>query len=109
MATWRSRDRRAVQVAPDRGREGFRLPALRTVRAVFPHTALQSVVSSSGVSPGEPGCVECEQPCLREEGVGPALLVLTTATEAGAFLLLAQERAQPSADHFVDADEDVWI
>ena len=27
-----------------------RHPALRTVRAVFPHTALQSVVSSSGLS-----------------------------------------------------------
>ena len=31
----------------DRGRDGFRHPALRTVQAVFPHTALQSVVSSS--------------------------------------------------------------
>jgi hypothetical protein len=28
----------------DRGRGGFRLPSLRTVRAVLPHTALQSVV-----------------------------------------------------------------
>ena len=35
-------------VVPDRGREGSRLPSLRTVRAVFPHTALQSVVSQSG-------------------------------------------------------------
>jgi hypothetical protein len=26
------------------------LPSLRTVRAVFPHTALQSVVSSSGLA-----------------------------------------------------------
>jgi hypothetical protein len=35
----------------DRGREGVGpLPALRTVRAVFPHTALQSLVSTSGVS-----------------------------------------------------------
>jgi hypothetical protein len=42
---------------PDRGREGFPLPALRTVRAVFPHTALQSVVSSSGASRSLPGCV----------------------------------------------------
>ena len=32
----------------DRGREGSRLPSLRTVRAVFPHTALQSAVSTSG-------------------------------------------------------------
>ena len=42
--------RRVQQVAErrDRGREGFRLPSLRTVRAVFPHTALQSRVSTSG-------------------------------------------------------------
>jgi hypothetical protein len=26
------------------------LPSLRTVRAVFPHTALQSVVSTSGLA-----------------------------------------------------------
>ena len=29
---------------------GFAVPALRTVRAVLPHTALQSVVSSSGLA-----------------------------------------------------------
>jgi len=34
----------------DRGQEGFRLPALRTVCAVFSHTALQLAVSTSGVS-----------------------------------------------------------
>ncbi len=28
----------------DRGREGFRLPSLRTVQAGLPHTALQSMV-----------------------------------------------------------------
>ena len=33
--------------ARDRGREGVSLPALRTVRAVLPHTALQSMVSTS--------------------------------------------------------------
>src|SRR5258708_23838572 len=71
--------------------KGFALPALRTVRAVFPHTALQSVVSSSGVSRSPPGCVECEQPCLCEEGIGPALMVGPTASEAGALVLLAQE------------------
>ncbi|MFZ2663734.1 hypothetical protein, partial [Rhodoferax sp.] len=34
----------------DRGREGLSLPSLRTVRAVLPHTALQLVVSSSGLA-----------------------------------------------------------
>src|SRR5262245_22871684 len=32
----------------DRGRDGFRHPALRTVQAVFPHTALQSAVIRFG-------------------------------------------------------------
>ena len=31
-----------------RGREGSRLPSLRTARAVFPHTALQLAASTSG-------------------------------------------------------------
>jgi hypothetical protein len=33
------------------------LPALRTVLAVLPHTALQSLVSSSGVPRGFMGCL----------------------------------------------------
>ena len=40
-----------AQTKPDRGRgTAFAVPALRTVRAVLPHTALQSVVSSSGLA-----------------------------------------------------------
>jgi hypothetical protein len=85
------------------------LPALRTVRAVFPHTALQSVVSSSEVSRGLPSCVECEQPGLREECVGPALMIVATSPEARPLLLLAQERSQPSADEPVDSDEGARI
>jgi len=59
--------------------KGFALPALRTVRAVFPHTALQSVVSSSGVSRVQPGCVKSEQPGLGEEGDRPPLTPLSSA------------------------------
>ena len=33
------------------------LPALRTVLAVLPHTALQSLVSSPGMSRGRVGCL----------------------------------------------------
>jgi hypothetical protein len=58
-------------VAPvddDRGREGFRLPSLRTVRAVLPHTALQSLVSSSGVSRCCPGRALREQSRPCEDG-----------------------------------------
>ena len=68
---------------PDRGREGSRLPSLRTVRAVFPHTALQSAVSSSGVSLGKPGRVKREQPGPREEGIVPAFVVVKAAAHAG--------------------------
>ncbi len=58
--------------ARDRGREDSRLPALRTVRAVFPHTALQSVVSSSGLACQHMGLVQGEKPMGSEEGNGPA-------------------------------------
>jgi hypothetical protein len=46
----------------DRGRKGFPLPALRTVHAVLPHTALQSVVSSSGLARLDIGFMEGEKP-----------------------------------------------
>jgi len=39
----------------DRGREGMTLPALRTVRAVLLHTALQSVVIRIGIGSLAPG------------------------------------------------------
>ena len=45
------------------------LPALRTVHAVLPHTALQSLVSSSGVSRLHIGRIKGEQPMSREESV----------------------------------------
>src|ERR1700679_3630083 len=51
----------------DRGRKGFRLPSLRTVRAVLPHAALQSLVSSSGVPRAFVSCFEGEQPAIREK------------------------------------------
>jgi len=54
----------------DRGREGQGLPALRTVRAVLPHTALRSVVTSSGLTRHKPGFVHGEKPNLSEGGIG---------------------------------------
>ena len=68
-------------------------PSLRTVRAVFPHTALQSVVSSSGASRFLPSRMKCEQPGIREESVGPTHLIGETAAKAGTLFLLAQEGA----------------
>src|SRR5712691_10475861 len=88
-----------------RGREGVTLPALRTVRAVFPHTALQSVVSSSGVSRVLPGRVKREQPGIGEEGVGPEAMVIASCSESGPMGLPAQDRPQPSADELVEHDE----
>src|SRR6516165_2003880 len=52
----------------DRGREEvWPLPALRTVRAVLPHTALQSLVSTSGVSRRRKGSATGDPP-MRSEG-----------------------------------------
>src|SRR5208337_1687947 len=95
----------AAVLRNDRGREGFRLPSLRTVRAVFPHTALQSVVSSSGLSRLPPGCFEGEQPRRGEESIGPTYSVLGGSAATGSFLLLAQHRSQPSAHEGVDVLE----
>ena len=92
----------------DRGREGFRLPSLRTVRAIFPHTALQSLVSSSGMSRVVTGCGEGEQSLIREEDIGPALMVVWTATEPWPLFLLAQDRPQPSPDEAVQKTELGW-
>src|SRR5581483_10137038 len=69
------------------------LPALRTVRAVFPHTALQLLVSSSGVSRLLEGGAKGEQPMSSEEGIGPALVIGRASPDAGALLLLAQDGA----------------
>src|SRR5207244_6296811 len=80
------------------GRSGtaLALPALRTVRAVLPHTALQSVVSSSGLARQLPGCIHGEQSLGREEFIGPALMILSTKSHARSLLMLSQDRSQPS-------------
>ena len=62
----------------DRGREGQLpgLPSLRTVRAVLPHTALQSVVlPARGLTERRMGRDEGEQPMLGEERIRPTLMV----------------------------------
>src|ERR1700757_3076042 len=81
------------------------LPALRTVRAVLPHTALQLLVSSSGVSRGFPGCLQGEQPEVREEGVRPLHMIGPVSSHRRALVLLAQDGAQPSSDELVKSSE----
>jgi hypothetical protein len=49
--------------------KGEALPALRTVRAVLPHTALQSVVSSSGLARQNVGITHGEKPLFSEESI----------------------------------------
>ena len=88
--------------------KGCALPALRTVRAVLPHTALQSLVSSSGVSRLRMGRAKGEQPVSREESIGPALMVGFAASDAGVLFLLTQDGAQPSADKAVEDVEQSW-
>jgi hypothetical protein len=65
---WRSA-LRPIRPRPIGVGKAFGLPSLRTVRAVLPHTALQSLVSSSGVSELFKGCVEGEQSLFFEEGI----------------------------------------
>jgi hypothetical protein len=78
-AAWRSRRTKGARRSPDRGGEGFRLPSLRTARAVFPHTALRLTVSSSGVSRLPQGGFEGEEPRGCEEGVFPPLTPFPSA------------------------------
>ena len=56
----------------DRGRKDSRLPALRTVRAIFPHTALQLAVASSGLACRRIGFFQGEQPTLSKVSVFPS-------------------------------------
>jgi hypothetical protein len=64
---WRI-DRDGVKTArPSKlGQEGYRLPALRNVRTVFPHTALQLVVTSLGLACQRVGFFQGEQPTLNK-------------------------------------------
>ena len=82
------------------------LPALRTVRADLPHTALQSVASSSGLASQSVGRGHREEAQLSEEGVRPAAMVTQRAAGPRASLLLASQRAQPAPDERVHVAED---
>ena len=86
------------------------LPSLRTVRAVLPHTALQSVVSTSWSARQDMGFRHGKQPKTSEKGIRPALMIGTTASEPGSFFLLAQYRPQPQMveGHTVANDGRLW-
>ena len=64
-----------ADLAPDRGRENRLIPgspSLRTVRAVLPHTALQSVVSIMGLDETAVSLAQAAKPMLRKVGIRPA-------------------------------------
>ena len=82
---------RGLGVKQDRGREGSRLPSLRTVRAVFPHTALQLRVSSPGSARCRSGFVQGEQPEFCEEGIRPALMDGLALVVVPQLVMLAQD------------------
>jgi hypothetical protein len=60
---------------------GVSRPSLRTVQAVFPHTALRSVVlPRRGLTYRGSGCCQAIQPVLGKEGVRPALVICPTSS-----------------------------
>ena len=61
------------------------------MRAVLPHTALQLVVSSSGLARQQPGFGHGEEPFLSEECVWPAAMIGVTPTYPRTLILLAQK------------------
>ena len=56
------------------GKAGFAgLPSLQTVRAVFPHTAFQSVVAGDGLIETKVGFAQTIQARFRKEVIRPAV------------------------------------
>src|SRR6516165_6275144 len=51
------------------------------------------------------GCVQCEQPSLREEGIWPALMISSALSEARSLVLFAQECTQPSPNELIEPNE----
>ncbi len=78
------KDTGGLRSQSDRGREGFPLPSLRTVRAVLPHTALQLAISSSGLASQNMGFFHGEKPKFSEERIGPALMIIQTSSRSPA-------------------------
>src|SRR5215471_10432166 len=88
---------------------GFRRPRPPNRTAVFPHTALQLVVSSSRPSRCLPGRVKREQPGIREVGIGPSSMVSPIIADPRTSRLLAQHCPQAPSDHLIELEEDAWM
>src|SRR5262249_50968500 len=86
----------------DRGRKGLSPSPLRTVPALLPHTALQSVVSSSGWACPLLGFLKGAKPLRHQEGLRPTRLVFRGPTQARTFVPLPQERPEASTAKAID-------
>src|SRR5947209_15606976 len=87
----------------DRGRESRNgSPSLRTGRAGLPHPALQLVVlPQRGLTGLYMGCHQTHQPLLGEKGIGPAMMVGSSATafaSGSATQDAAQAHAYPAVE-----------
>ena len=84
----------------------FGRPTRRTGRAVFPHTALQSV-GSYGLNEMDMGCSQAPEPMLRKVGVrptpGPRLVFAVPPVS------LQKKASQAAANHAVVAPEDIPV
>ena len=69
-----------------RGRKGLLPPRPPNRAGGFAHTALQSVVSSSGLARLHIGFMKGEKPLRREEGIRPVLMVLQRASKASTLM-----------------------
>ena len=98
-----------IFVGVDRGREGSPLPSLRTVRAVLPHTALQSVVSSSGSTRQYVSFAHGEKPTFSEKGIWPQPVIFTSSTRIWPLLMFAQNGSQATAYEAVEGAERVMM
>jgi len=98
-----------MYVTYDRGREGSPLPALRTVRAVLPHTALQSVVSSSGLTRQYVSFAHGEKPTFSEKGIWPQPVIFTSFARTWPLLMFAQDGSQATANKTVKGTERIMM
>jgi hypothetical protein len=81
------------------------LPALRTVQAVRPHPALQSVRSASGWACPLIGFLKGAKPLRSQDSSRSALLVFRGPTNARPVVPLPQERPEAATDNAIDGTQ----
>lgn len=80
------------------------------MQADLPHTALQSVVSSSGLARQSVGFGHGEKPPLSEEGIGPAAMVLPSMSHPSfQVVMTAQYGAQTAPYKAIHDHEDTTM